>query len=105
MEDQDWSDEDPVTRLLTKWTVRSLTHSLGISMLQSAEHSGCRDEDLGFHVDVKEISKPVIWIYDRTPEGNGATELIRKFFHVPKVLGHLGTIPRSRRTSEDTSTQ
>ena len=86
----DWSDEDFISGLLTKWTVRCLAHGMGISLLQSGRaFTGCRDEDLGFHIDVKDLSNPILWIYDRTPEGNGASELIHRFFHIPKVLEHL----------------
>ena len=81
-----------------KWALRTISNSLGIVVLQAArEMSGVRDEDIGYHVDMPrdctrdDLEKCHIWLYDRTPDGNGACDTVRKWFHIPSIVREVPT--------------
>lgn len=99
-----WSDSTHVENLLNTWARRSLAHGMGISLLQAGRaFTGCRDEDLGIHVDVKDEEILRLWLYDRTNKGNGSCQLIEKFFQIPKVLRHLRANPALEDSHRDLS--
>ena len=77
-------------------------------MLQAGRSlSGCRDQDLGYHINVPSndvrgrLSSVNIWLYDRATDGNGTSETINKWFQIPTVVreiardnpGQLPTLP------------
>ena len=89
-----WAKEEEVEALAAEWAVKCLVHSMGVSILQAGRaFTGCRDEDLGVAIEVKEGKAPLIWLYDRTNKGNGATSLLNRFFQIPKALKHLREHP------------
>ena len=61
-------------------------------MLQAArEFSGSRDDDLGYHVECEagvldDDSEIVIWLYDRSPDGNGSCDTIKQWMQIPKIV-------------------
>jgi len=80
------------------WGVRTLTNSLGISILQAGNSmAGCRDQDLGYHVQMsrtcgrEDLEDVHIWIYDRSPDGNGTCQTIVKWFQIPAEVRNLAT--------------
>jgi hypothetical protein len=82
------------------WSIRTLTNSLGISIVQASNAmAGCRDQDLGYHVQINracgrgDLEDVHIWIYDRSPDGNGACQTIMKWFQIPAEVRNLATIP------------
>ena len=84
---------EDLSRYQKDWAVRTYTNSLGIHMLQSGrEYSGSRDEDIGYHVecdaesDADEESVVNIWLYDRSPDGNGTTKTIADWFEIPRIV-------------------
>jgi len=78
--------------LTIDWAVRTYSNSIAIHMLQAArEFTGSRDDDLGYHVECDnglESSESAIgiWLYDRSPDGNGTTQTLKKWFQIPKVV-------------------
>ena len=64
-------------------------------MLQGArEFTGSKDDDLGYHVECKSgindcNSEVVIWLYDRTPDGNGSCDTLQKWMQIPKIVKDL----------------
>jgi hypothetical protein len=34
-----------------------------------------------------------IWVYDRTPDGNGACKTVKNWFHIPTLIRQLSSIP------------
>jgi hypothetical protein len=78
--------------LTTDWAVRTYSNSLAIHMLQAArEFSGSRDDDLGYHVECEagvldDESEIVIWLYDRSPDGNGSCDTIKQWMQIPKIV-------------------
>lgn len=90
------------------WLIRTYTNSIGIALLQAGRLlSGCRDQDMGYHIalpltlDFEDLSNINVWLYDRANDGNGTSETINKWFHVPSVVreiardnpGELPTLP------------
>jgi hypothetical protein len=79
-------------QLIEDWSVRTYSNSIAIHMLQAArEFSGSRDDDLGYHVECKSgindcNSEVVIWLYDRTPDGNGSCDTLQKWMQIPKIV-------------------
>ena len=81
------------SKMLTKdWAVRTYSNSIAIHMLQAArEFTGSRDDDLGYHVEcenglIDSDSNITIWLYDRSPDGNGTTQTLKKWFQIPKIV-------------------
>ena len=79
-------------KLTKDWAVRTYSNSIAIHMLQAArEFTGSRDEDLGYHVEcgagiLDSNSEIVIWLYDRSPDGNGSCETLKKWIQIPKIV-------------------
>ena len=78
--------------LTIDWANRAYSNSLAIHMLQAArEFAGSRDEDLGYHVEcdanhLNQDSEIVIWLYDRSPDGNGSCKTIKQWMQIPKIV-------------------
>ena len=78
--------------LTIDWANRAYSNSLAIHMLQAArEFAGSRDEDLGYHVEcdashLDHDSEIVIWLYDRSPDGNGSCKTIKQWMQIPKIV-------------------
>ena len=82
--------------LIDLWVIRTYANSVGISLLQAGRSlSGCRDQDLGYHIDVpideirNGLANVKIWLYDRATDGNGTSETINKWFHIPTVVREI----------------
>lgn len=85
---------------ITNWALRTILNSLGITLLQTSRNlAGCRDEDIGYHVDMprscleENLTEIRIWVYDRTPDGNGACKTVKNWFHIPTLIRQLSSIP------------
>jgi hypothetical protein len=99
---ENWSDPIYVESLLNKWARRSLAHGVGISLLQAGRaFTGCRDEDLGLNIDVKDQDILRVWLYDRTHRGNGSCQLINKYFQIPRVLRSIRIHPAVEESHRD----
>ena len=61
--------------------------------------AGCRDQDIGYHVQMsracgrEDLEDVHIWIYDRSPDGNGSCQTIMKWFQIPAEVRNLATYP------------
>lgn len=81
-----------LTQLTEDWSVRTYANSLAIHMLQGArEFTGSKDDDLGYHVECDEgiidsNSNIIIWLYDRSPDGNGSCKTLKQWIQIPKVV-------------------
>ena len=66
-----------IDEALEDWAVRCFGNSLGIHLMQAGrEHTGSRDDDLGYHVTIdsenaKSSSDVNVWLYDRSPDVMG----------------------------------
>ena len=77
---------DEVNAIVVDWATKTFGNSLAIHMLQAArEFTGCRDEDLGYHVAIQE-EQLAIWIYDRAVDGNGSCETLAKWMQIPQMV-------------------
>tara|TARA_B110000008_G_scaffold279567_1_gene327246 strand:- start:4201 stop:9504 length:5304 start_codon:yes stop_codon:yes gene_type:complete len=79
-------------KLAKDWAVKTYSNSFAIHILQAArEFTGSRDEDLGYHVEcdagiLDSDSEIVIWLYDRSPDGNGSCDTLKKWMQIPKIV-------------------
>ena len=94
--DSVYLDPEFIPDLVEDWSVRTSCNSMGINLLQAArEFTGSRDEDLGYHVTIGGQdqcgvdSNVKIWLYDRSPDGNGSCRTIRNWFEIPRFVREI----------------
>jgi hypothetical protein len=87
---EDYSlDGMDVDSLVEDWAIRTFANSIGIHLVQAGrEFTGSREDDLGYHVIVDSKIASVdsgtrVWLYDRSPDGNGTCETISQWFSIP----------------------
>jgi hypothetical protein len=97
-------NQEQVPALVEDWTVRTLANSLGIHLVQAgSEFTGSRDEDLGYHITLGDgdlattNSEVKVWLYDRSPDGNGTVETISNWFYIPDIVREVIERPNINR--------
>lgn len=71
------------------WIRRAVLTTFGVVALNTLqEYSGANDKDVGYSVDETawQGGPPKIYLFDRSPFGNGSSAVVRKYLHIPHFL-------------------
>lgn len=81
--------------LARSWIRKTLLNSFGMVALTALqEYSGATDGEVGYSIDPASWnvgSAARIYLFDRCPYGNGSSDVVRRFFHIPHFLRHRQT--------------
>lgn len=89
---------------LEHWIIHTLLHTFAVAALSALQQlCGSKEEDIGCTVDLEAIEegKYRIFLYDRTPYGNGSSDVLRRYLHILNIQRHKQTNQSRLLPSED----
>ena len=93
-----------VAKGLTEWLTLTLLNTFGLTCLSALQRlCGSKDEDVGYTVDMEGIQnkKYRVFLYDRTENGNGSCEVLRRYMYILNIQRHRQTDQSRLLPSED----
>jgi superfamily II DNA or RNA helicase len=86
------SNEDiDISNKLEDWINQTLLNTMGITSLTALQHlCGSQEDDIGYTIDLEGLKKQRfrIFLYDRTENGNGSCEVLRRYMHIMDIQRH-----------------
>lgn len=76
---------------IENWIVHTLLNTFGISALSAMQRlCGSNDEEIGYTVDLEGIrdKRYRIFLYDKTQNGNGSSDVLRRYLHILNIQRH-----------------
>ena len=89
---------------LENWIIHTLLNTFGLSALSALQRlCGSKETDIGYCVDLKKIEdgRYRVFLYDRTPHGNGSSDVLRRYLHILNIQRHRQTDESRLLPSED----
>jgi hypothetical protein len=89
---------------LDEWLVNTLLNTFAVSALSAMQRLvGSNDQSIGYTIDLEGLKKREyrMFLYDNTPNGNGSSDVLRRYLHILNIQRHGQSNESALLPSED----